>query len=146
MGETERCEEEIYFFFLMVRRPPRSTLFPYTTLFRSNGKWVNAPGHKLFNSIKEELGDVPILAEDLGVITPSVEKLRDDFGFPGMKILQFAFGDSGDKNFLPHNYVKNCVVYSGSHDNDTTRGFFETEKNNGSGIFEIGRASCRERV
>ncbi len=101
-----------------------------------NGKWVNAPGAKLFNSIKEELGDVPILAEDLGVITPTVEKLRDDFGFPGMKILQFAFGPDGDKNFLPHNYVKNCVVYTGSHDNDTTRGFFETEKDNGSGIFE----------
>jgi len=101
-----------------------------------NGRWVSAPGHKLFNSIKVELGDVPILAEDLGVITPSVEKLRDDFGFPGMKILQFAFGVSGDKNFLPHNYVKNCVVYTGSHDNDTTRGFFEAEKNKGSGIFE----------
>jgi len=101
-----------------------------------NGRWVSAPGHKLFNSIKVELGDVPILAEDLGVITPSVEKLRDDFGFPGMKILQFAFGESGDKNFLPHNYVKNCVVYTGSHDNDTTRGFFEAEKNKGSGIFE----------
>ncbi len=101
-----------------------------------NGKWINAPGEKLFASIKKDLGDVPILAEDLGVITPTVEKLRDDFGFPGMKILQFAFGESGDKNFLPHNHIKNCVVYTGSHDNDTTRGFFETEKKNGSGIYD----------
>ncbi|NOX16784.1 MAG: 4-alpha-glucanotransferase [Chlorobi bacterium] len=100
------------------------------------GRWVKAPGHKLFNAIKESLGDVPILAEDLGVITKSVEKLRDDFEFPGMKILQFAFGPDGDRNFLPHNYSKNCVVYTGSHDNDTTRGFFENEKKNDTGIFE----------
>ncbi len=100
------------------------------------GRWVKAPGEKLFKEIRKELGDVPILAEDLGVITKSVEELRDSFGFPGMKILQFAFGKTGDKNFLPHNHIKNCVVYSGTHDNDTTRGFFETEKNNNSGIYQ----------
>lgn len=100
------------------------------------GKWVKAPGAKLFREIKNELGDLPILAEDLGVITKEVEELRDMFNFPGMKILQFAFGEDGDKGFLPHNHKKNCVVYSGSHDNDTTRGFFENEKNNGSGIYE----------
>ncbi|MBN1300867.1 MAG: 4-alpha-glucanotransferase [Melioribacteraceae bacterium] len=100
------------------------------------GRWVKAPGRELFNSIKKHLGDLPILAEDLGVITKQVEELRDEFGFPGMKILQFAFGEGMEKKFLPHNHVKNCVVYSGSHDNDTTRGFFGKEKSNGSGIFE----------
>lgn len=100
------------------------------------GRWIKAPGEKLFNTIRKELGDVPILAEDLGVITKSVEKLRDDFNFPGMKILQFSFGEDGDKKFLPHNYIKNCLVYSGSHDNDTTRGFFENEKVKGTGLYE----------
>ncbi len=100
------------------------------------GKWIKAPGQKFFSTIKKEMGDLPILAEDLGIITKSVEKLRDDFNFPGMKILQFAFGENGEKKFLPHNHIKNCVVYTGSHDNDTTRGFFEKEKQNNSGIFE----------
>lgn len=100
------------------------------------GRWVKAPGYELFNTLKDKLGDVPILAEDLGVITKGVEKLRDTFNFPGMKILQFAFGDKMEKKFLPHNHVKNCVVYTGSHDNDTTRGFFEKEQQNGSGIYE----------
>lgn len=90
----------------------------------------------MFNEIKKDLGDLPIIAEDLGVITPGVEKLRDDFEFPGMKILQFAFGPSGDKNFLPHNYVKNCIVFTGSHDNDTTTGFFYKEKENNTGVYE----------
>ncbi|MBI1933751.1 MAG: 4-alpha-glucanotransferase [Ignavibacteriales bacterium] len=100
------------------------------------GRWVKAPGRELFNEIKKDLGDLPIIAEDLGVITPGVEKLRDDFEFPGMKILQFAFGPSGDKNFLPHNYVKNCIVFTGSHDNDTTTGFFYKEKENNTGVYE----------
>ncbi|MDD5608751.1 MAG: 4-alpha-glucanotransferase, partial [Ignavibacterium sp.] len=92
------------------------------------GKWVKAPGNKLFKSIKKYLGDVPILAEDLGVITPPVEKLRDDFEFPGMKILQFAFGTNMETKFLPHNYIPNCVVLTGAHDNDTTRAYFEKAK------------------
>lgn len=96
------------------------------------GKWVKAPGKELFSSIEKHLGKVPILAEDLGVITPEVEDLRDTFNFPGMKILQFSFGATGEKKFLPHNYIKNCVVYTGSHDNDTTRGFFEEAKKNGN--------------
>jgi 4-alpha-glucanotransferase len=100
------------------------------------GRWVKAPGEKFFNTIKKKLGDVPIIAEDLGVITQSVRDLRDKFEFPGMKILQFAFGEDGEKHFLPHNHVPNCVVYTGSHDNDTTRGFFEKEKEIGSGIYE----------
>ncbi len=101
-----------------------------------NGTWRKAPGYELFNTLKKELGDVPIIAEDLGLITKEVRELRDHFNFPGMKILQFAFGENGDKLFLPHNHVQNCVVYTGSHDNDTTRAFFEKEKANGSGVYE----------
>jgi 4-alpha-glucanotransferase len=94
------------------------------------GKWIKAPGEKLFKSLKKHFGDLPILAEDLGVITPPVEALRDQFGFPGMKVLQFAFGTKMETKFLPHNYIPNCVVYTGTHDNDTTRAYFEKEKLN----------------
>jgi len=101
------------------------------------GRWVKAPGEKLFKSILKNLGDVPILAEDLGVITPEVEQLRDMFNFPGMKILQFAFGTGMETKFLPHNFIPNCVVYTGSHDNDTTRAYFEKAKyNRNSDIYE----------
>ncbi len=100
------------------------------------GRWVKAPGEKLFNSIRKSLGDLPIIAEDLGVITDSVEALRDHFDFPGIKILQFGLGVDGDKKFLPHNHIKNCVVHTGSHDNETTLGFLTTEKNKNSGIYE----------
>lgn len=112
---------------------------PGTALTAQTGKWVKAPGHKLFKSIKKHLGDVPIIAEDLGVITREVEELRDAFNFPGIKILQFAFGDSGEKKFLPHNFIPNCVVHTGSHDNDTTQGFFEKEKVLKSGIYEAAK-------
>ncbi len=101
------------------------------------GKWVKAPGKKLFASVAKHLGDIPILAEDLGVITKGVEELRDHFGFPGMKILQFAFGAKMEKKFLPHNFVKNCVVYTGSHDNDTTRSYFEVAKTEPNDIYEF---------
>ena len=90
------------------------------------GHWEKAPGEALFRQVAATLGSVPILAEDLGVITPEVEALRDRFGLPGMKVLQFAF--TGEDNpFLPHNYPEsgNCVVYTGTHDNDTTRGWCE---------------------
>lgn len=100
------------------------------------GEWIKAPGEKLFNTIREKLGKLPIIAEDLGIITKEVEALRDKFEFPGIKILQFAFGEGNEAKFLPHNHVKNCVVHTGSHDNDTTRGFFEKERQNGSGIYE----------
>lgn len=100
------------------------------------GRWVKAPGEKLFNSIKKSLGDLPIIAEDLGVITDSVVALRDQFDFPGIKILQFGLGEHGDKKFLPHNHIKNCVVHTGSHDNETTRGFLESERKKNSGIYE----------
>ena len=96
------------------------------------GEWVEAPGRELFTAIRETLGQLPIIAEDLGVITPDVVALRDDFGFPGMRILQFAF--SGDtKNIdLPHNYIANVVAYTGTHDNDTTVGWFESVAGEGS--------------
>lgn len=100
------------------------------------GRWIKAPGEKLFNTLKKYLGELPILAEDLGVITKSVEALRDKFGFPGMKILQFAFGTGMERKFLPHNYIQSGVVYTGSHDNDTTRAYFEKEKNADNDIYE----------
>lgn len=101
-----------------------------------SGEWIKGPGEKLFNVIREKLGGLPIIAEDLGIITKEVEELRDQFNFPGIKILQFAFGEGNENKFLPHNHIPNCVVHTGSHDNDTTRGFFENEKQNGSGIYE----------
>lgn len=104
-----------------------------------NGRWVKAPGKELFTVFQETFGDIKILAEDLGVITTEVEELRDSFNLPGMKILQFGFGENGDKNFLPHNHIKNCCVYTGSHDNNTTRGFFENEKLSNSGIYEFAQ-------
>jgi 4-alpha-glucanotransferase len=89
-----------------------------------DGQWLPGPGIALFDAIKKALGDLPIVAEDLGLITPDVVKLRKDCGFPGMKILQFAFGADADHEFLPHNYETDYVVYSGTHDNDTARGWW----------------------
>ena len=91
------------------------------------GRWVKAPGHALFEAVRAKFGNLAIIAEDLGVITPEVEKLRDDFNLPGMKILQFAFYGNNNDPFLPHNYRHNCVVYTGTHDNDTTLGWWESE-------------------
>ncbi len=90
-----------------------------------NGRWVEVPGRALFEKLRTQMKDLPVIAEDLGVITPEVEKLRDDFGFPGMLILQFAF-DSGPGNpYLPGNHTANSVVYTGTHDNDTTLGWWQ---------------------
>lgn len=96
-----------------------------------SGRWVDAPGVALFEAVRARFGDLAIIAEDLGVITPTVEALRDEFGLPGMKILQFAFyGDLSDP-FLPRNYAtSNCVVYTGTHDNDTTLGWWKSEPAN----------------
>ncbi|NTV37432.1 MAG: 4-alpha-glucanotransferase, partial [Anaerolineaceae bacterium] len=90
------------------------------------GRWVPGPGADVFNAIKNALGDLPLIAEDLGEITPDVVELREQFQLPGMKILQFAFSTDADDPFLPHNYPTNCVVYTGTHDNDTTRGWYDT--------------------
>ncbi|MBL8302189.1 MAG: 4-alpha-glucanotransferase, partial [Ideonella sp.] len=90
------------------------------------GRWVPGPGAALFRAIGEALGPLPIIAEDLGVITPDVEALRLAFGFPGMRILQFAWGDSAfaERRFLPHRHTVDSVVYTGTHDNDTTLGWW----------------------
>ncbi|QKQ72349.1 4-alpha-glucanotransferase [Nostoc sp. TCL240-02] len=95
-----------------------------------NGKWVEAPGDAFFAVIREKLGKLPVLAEDLGVITPEVEALRDKYEFPGMKVLQFAFGSDPENPFLPFNYPRNAVVYTGTHDNDTTVGWFNSANDN----------------
>ena len=88
------------------------------------GQWVKGPYMDFFDAMREKLGDLPLIAEDLGVITPEVEALRDRYDFPGMKILQFAFGGEQNSSFLPHTYNKNCVVYTGTHDNETTVGWY----------------------
>lgn len=97
---------------------------PHGDMTAERGEWVPAPGSALFRTIKASLGDVPIIAEDLGVITPDVVALRDDFGFPGMYILQFAFSSGAADRSLPHNMTAKSVVYTGTHDNDTTIGWF----------------------
>lgn len=98
-----------------------------------NGEWKEGPGMDLFKVLEKKLGKLPIIVEDLGFLTPSVIKLLKDSGFPGMKVVQFAFDSREDSDYLPHNYPKNCVVYTGTHDNDTVYGWFsgldkETEK------------------
>ena len=92
------------------------------------GHWVPGPGKALFDAIERALGALPIVAEDLGLITPDVIALRDGCGFPGMKILQFGFGSDATHEFLPHNYVPNMVAYTGTHDNDTVRGWWDAAK------------------
>lgn len=89
-----------------------------------NGRWIEAPGEKLFKRVEEVLGKLPFLAEDLGIVTPEVEALRDRFEFPGMKILQFAFGSDHRNPYLPFNCDRNFVIYTGTHDNDTTMGWY----------------------
>lgn len=89
-----------------------------------NGRWVDGPGEKLFDTILKECGELPIIAEDLGFVTEGVEQLRDKYAFPGMKIIQFAFDADSANSFLPHNYPQNCVAYSGTHDNDTSIGWY----------------------
>ncbi len=99
---------------------------PYGEKTAMNGKWVNGPGKDFFEVLRNELGTLPIIAEDLGVITPDVEELRDEFDFPGMKILEFAFDSSEANDYIPYNYVKNCIVYTGTHDNDTVVGWYKS--------------------
>ena len=92
-----------------------------------NGKWVKGPGNDFFDHVLKafEGDELPIIAEDLGIITPEVEALRDDYNLPGMKILQFAFNELNDGAYYPYNYVENCVCYTGTHDNDTTVGWYQ---------------------
>ena len=92
-----------------------------------NGRWVPGPGADLFRAVGKALGHTPIIAEDLGIITPEVDALREQFGFPGMRVLQFAFSGDPKAIHLPHNHVRNCVVYTGTHDNNTILGWFKGE-------------------
>lgn len=101
------------------------------------GEWVLGPGEKFFFTLEKYFGKLPIIAEDLGILAPGVYELRDKFNFPGMKILQFAFGTNGEKKFLPHRFVQNCVVYTGSHDNDTTIGWWNSIQNDGTDTKEF---------
>ena len=91
-----------------------------------NGEWVKGPGKDLFRSVEQALGPVPMIVEDLGLITPEVDALREELGFPGMKVLQFAFSGDPDHPYLPHNFERNCLVYPGTHDNDTILGWIGT--------------------
>ena len=96
------------------------------------GKWVPTPGKEFFGALRKRFPDLPIIVEDLGVITPDVEELRDQFGFPGMRILQMGFGSGSDNIDLPHNYIPHSVVYTGTHDHDTTVGWFKSKAGAGS--------------
>ena len=99
---------------------------PYGDETAVNGKWCKGPGIDIFDTMKKKLGKKNIIAEDLGFLTPSVLKLVKKTGYPGMKVLQFAFGSDENNAYLPHNYINNCVVYTGTHDNDTTAGWYKS--------------------
>jgi 4-alpha-glucanotransferase len=88
------------------------------------GRWVDAPGRELLAAMAREFGDLPLVAEDLGTASPEMLKLRDDFELPGMMVLQFAFDSDAKNPYLPHNHVRNSVVYTGTHDNNTSLGWF----------------------
>ena len=101
---------------------------PATEKTAVNGKWIEAPVMDFLNHVTKRFSHLPIIAEDLGVITPDVRQVIDHFGFPGMKLLLFAFGeDSPTSPYIPHNLVRNCVAYTGTHDNNTVKGWFERE-------------------
>ncbi len=113
-----------------------------------NGRWVKGPGAAFLRALRQELGDLPIVAENLGVITPEVERLRESFDLPGMAVLQFAFGDEGGASpFLPHNYERRLVVYTATHDNDTTQGWWSDHGGSASTLsreeLERQRSHCR---
>lgn len=101
---------------------------PATEPTAVHGRWVPGPGDDLFRVLRERLGDLPFIAEDLGLITPEVHALRERLAVPGMKVLQFGFGDPGAHIYLPHKYNANCVVYTGTHDNDTTPGWWNSAR------------------
>jgi 4-alpha-glucanotransferase len=95
----------------------------------ATGEWLPAPGREFFQAIRKEMGSVPLIAEDLGLITPEVEALRDEFDLPGMRVLQFGFdADPSLEKYLPHRYLNHCIAYTGTHDNDTTYGWYHTKE------------------
>ncbi len=99
---------------------------PYGDEDATRGYWRQGPGTEFFRTLKQKLGEVPIIAEDLGFLTPSVRRMQRESGFPGMKVLQFAFDGGGGNEYLPQNYDRNCVAYTGTHDNPTILGWVET--------------------
>lgn len=101
-----------------------------------HGRWVDGPGAALFTAVKDELGKLPLIAEDLGLITPDVTALMDQFDLPGMAVIQFAFGGDPDHSYLPHNYRRNLVAYTGTHDNDTIVGWWEAQQREGDATAE----------
>jgi 4-alpha-glucanotransferase len=101
----------------------RAWHIPSTATSAKQGRFRRGPGRDLFRVLEQALGGLPFIAEDLGELTPEVEALRDALGLPGMRVLQFAFGSDAHNPFLPHNYPRHCVAYSGTHDNDTLLGF-----------------------
>jgi 4-alpha-glucanotransferase len=100
---------------------------PYGKRTARDGAWYRAPGGELLASLKRDVGDLRMIVEDLGMITPDVLALRDRYGLPGMKILHYAFGENGDSGYIPHNFPENCVVYTGTHDNETTTGWWRQQ-------------------
>jgi 4-alpha-glucanotransferase len=99
----------------------------------SSGRWAPGPRAALFRAAREALGPLPVIAEDLGLITPEVDALRDELGFPGMRVLQFAFGDDPkSREYQPHSYPRDCLCYTGTHDNDTTVGWFASQAGEGT--------------
>ena len=107
---------------------------PAGALTAVDGEWLPGPGAKLFEAFLRALGKLPVIAEDLGLITPDVIELRDKFNLPGMRILQFAFGEDERNTFLPHHYVSNLVVYPGTHDNDTSMGWWDSAQEHEKGF------------
>jgi 4-alpha-glucanotransferase len=114
------------------------------------GKWVDGPGDDFFKILVKRFPRLPIIAEDLGIITPDVRKLMNRFKLPGMRVLLFAFGDDLATNpYVPHNYIKNCVVYTGTHDNNTVKGWFEgeaTQEDKGRLFRYLGREVSVEEI
>jgi 4-alpha-glucanotransferase len=108
------------------------------------GRWMKGPGAPFFAALRAELGELPLIAEDLGAVTRAVKNLRDRFQLPGIKILQFAFGnDPNADDFLPHNYARRAVVYTGTHDNDTTQGWFREAPPSGAGAQASTRTAAQ---
>ncbi len=108
-----------------------------------NGKWVEGPGNRFFAALTEVFGTLPFIAEDLGYITEEVHEMRDRWNFPGMRVLQFAFGDRSLENpHKPFNFVKNCVAYTGTHDNDTSAGWFSDARNSEEKEFALRYIGC----
>ncbi|ADL50291.1 4-alpha-glucanotransferase [Clostridium cellulovorans] len=98
---------------------------PYGSETAEIGSWEKGPGYEIFKEVRKQLGEVNIIAEDLGFLTESVLKLVEETGYPGMKVLEFAFDSREESDYLPHNYVKNCIVYTGTHDNETIVGWYK---------------------